>query len=68
VTETGDAPASAVHSTLRELIAEHVFLGELLRYCWNREVFDLEVSRSEIDSFGYDIVVGRGPLVRHIQL
>ena len=58
----------AVNSVLRELIVEHSFIGETLRQCWVRGITDVEVLRSESDSFGYDLVMGRGEIVRHIQL
>jgi hypothetical protein len=56
-----------LHSSLREKIVEHVFVGEALRALWRRAVFDAEVLRSEFDAHGYDLVMGRGKVVRHIQ-
>jgi hypothetical protein len=56
------------NSKLREVIAEHLFIGEALRHCWVRGVTDVEVLRSESDYFGYDVVLARGQIVRHIQL
>jgi hypothetical protein len=55
------------HSTLRERIVEHVFVGEALRALWRRGVTDVEILRSEFDAHGYDLVMGRGSIVRHIQ-
>jgi len=46
---------------------EHVFVGEALRALWRRGVFDVEVLRSEFDSHGYDLVMVRSKVVRHIQ-
>jgi hypothetical protein len=57
----------SLHSTLRERIVEHVFVGEALRALWRRGITDVEVLRSEFDAHGYDLVMGRGPIVRHIQ-
>ena len=57
----------SIHSTLRERIVEHVFVGEALRAQWRRGITDVEVLRSEFDAHGYDLVMGRGPIVRHIQ-
>lgn len=57
----------SVHSTLREHIVEHVFVGEALRALWRRGVTDVEVLRSEFDAHGYDLVMARGSVVRHIQ-
>ncbi len=56
-----------IHSTLRERIVEHVFVGEALRLLWKRGVTDVEVLRSEFDAHGYDLVLERGPIVRHVQ-
>lgn len=55
------------HSTLRERIVEHVFVGDALRRLWRRGVVDVEVLRSEFDAHGYDLVMARGRIVRHIQ-
>ena len=57
----------STHSTLRERIVEHVFVGEALRALWRRGITDVEVLRSEFDAHGYDLVMGRGQIVRHIQ-
>jgi hypothetical protein len=56
------------HSTLRERIVEHVFVGEAMRRLWQRGVTDVELLRSEFDAGGYDLVMSRGRLTRHIQL
>lgn len=55
------------HSTLRERIVEHVFVGDALRALWKRGVTDIEVLRSEFDAGGYDLVMTHGRTVRHIQ-
>jgi hypothetical protein len=55
------------HSTLRERIVEHVFIGDALRRLWQLGVMDVEVLRSEFDAGGYDLVMSRGKLIRHIQ-
>ncbi|KAA0675827.1 hypothetical protein [Roseomonas genomospecies 6] len=59
--------AHSLHSTLRERIVEHVFIGDALRRLWQREVRDVEILRSEFDAGGYDLVMSRGRIVRHIQ-
>jgi hypothetical protein len=61
------ASSHYVHSTLRERIVEHVFVGEALRQLWQRGVTDVEVLRSEFDAGGYDVVMGLRKVVRHIQ-
>ena len=58
----------ARNSMLRERIVEHLFIGEALRWFWAKGVTDVEILRSESDSFGYDLVMERGGIVRHIQL
>lgn len=54
------------HSTLRERIVEHAFVGDALRLLWRKDVVDVEVLRSEFDAHGYDLVMTRGAVVRHI--
>ncbi len=56
------------HSMLRERIIEHAFVGEALRELWRAGVMNVEVLRSEFDAYGYDLVMTRGPITRHIQL
>src|SRR5690348_2044567 len=63
--ESGPHPSMAaayqnsdyLHSTLRERIVEHVFVGEALRQLWKRGARDVEVLRSEFDAGGYDLVM-----------
>lgn len=57
-----------LHSTLRERIVEHVFVGEALRCLWQQGITDVEILRPEFDAHGYDVVMSRGPIVRHVQL
>jgi hypothetical protein len=56
-----------LNSTLRERIVEHLFVGESLRTLWRQGRVDVEILRSEFDGHGYDLVLSRGQLVRHIQ-
>lgn len=58
----------SVNSVLRERIVEHLFVGDLLRRLWQHGVTDVEVLRSEFDAGGYDLVLSRGKIVRHVQL
>jgi len=62
-----DETSNYIHSTLRERIVEHVFVGEALRLLWQRGVTDVEVLRSEFDAGGYDLVMSCKKIVRHIQ-
>ena len=55
------------HSVLRERIIEHDFVGNALRRLWQLGVTDVHVLRSEFDADGYDIVMSRGRILRHIQ-
>ena len=59
--------AHFTQSTLRERIVEHAFVGDALRALWRRGVHDVEVLRSEFDAHGYDLMMTRGRIVRHIQ-
>jgi hypothetical protein len=63
-----DLEAHSHFSSLRERIVEHLFVGELLKYLWQHKRYGVEVSRAESDSFGYDIVIESGKVIRHIQL
>jgi len=63
-----DKNIHSLHSVLRERIVEHVFVGDVLRRLWQRGITDVEVMRSEFDAGGYDLVMARGKIVRHIQL
>jgi hypothetical protein len=62
-----DASQHFLLSTLRERIIEHVFIGDVLRRLWQLDVFDVEVLRSEFDAGGYDLVMTRRDVIRHIQ-
>src|ERR1700692_643443 len=61
------ADQHSTHSTLRERVVEHVFVGEALRTLWRWSVVNVEVLRSEFDAHGYDLVLARRRIVRHIQ-
>jgi len=56
------------HSSRREKLVEHVFVGEVMRSLWCGGVHEVDVLRAETDAAGYDIVVEVGSIVRHIQL
>ncbi len=65
--ETDEGTSHYLHSSLRERIVEHVFVGDALRRLWRQRVTDVEVLRSEFDAGGYDLVMSYGKIVRHIQ-
>lgn len=56
------------HSSFREKLIEHLFVGELLKLSWLSGDCSLEVAKPEVDNSGYDIIVERDGVVRHIQL
>ena len=60
--------AKSTRSTLRERIVEHLFIGEALRALWRQQITDVEVLRAEFDAHGYDLVLCRSAIIRHIQL
>jgi hypothetical protein len=61
-------PAHYEESSARENLIEHVFLGELLRGLWRKNIRDLEVLRPEVDSGGYDLALEFRGVTRHMQL
>lgn len=63
-----DPKADTVHSSYRERLIEHLFVGEVLRTLWLAGVNQVEVLKSEVDGAGYDVVLECRSLVRHIQL
>jgi hypothetical protein len=59
-------PAHYAESSVRENLIEHVFLGELLRGLWRKNVFGGFATR--VDSVGYDLALEFRGLTRHMQL
>lgn len=55
-------------SSFREKLIEHLFIGELLKLSWLRGECSLEGAKPEVDSRGYDVIIERNGIVRHIQL
>ena len=56
------------HSSYREKLIEHLFIGELLKLSWLHHGCDLEIAKPEVDNSGYDIIAETKNLVRHIQI
>lgn len=56
------------HSTYREKLLEHLFIGEILRYLWSQGITSAEFLRPEVDNGGYDLVITCNSVIRHIQL
>lgn len=57
-----------LYSSARANILEHVFIGEVMRCLWRRECYESSVLKSDVDSYGYDVVIECGEVIRHIQL
>ena len=56
------------HSSCREMLIEHLFVGEVMRHVWVPGGKRLEIFTSQVDDGGYDLVSENGSVVRHIQL
>ncbi len=56
------------HSFYREMVLEHLFVGEVMRYCWENHLPPIEMLKSQVDNSGYDIVLESNSITRHIQL
>lgn len=66
---SGENPAAHyTHSSYRETVVEHLFVGELLRVLWMRGPEHAEVLRPQVDDAGYDVVIEANSTIRHIQL
>jgi len=46
-----------IHSSLREGLLEHIFVGQVMRNLWLRGIRDFEVLRPVTDAAGYDVVL-----------
>jgi hypothetical protein len=60
--------ADSAYSSLREKVIEHIFIGELLRWLWEKGVYDIEILRPEVDNGGYDLLLECDDVIRHVQL
>ncbi|ARU58335.1 hypothetical protein OLMES_4327 [Oleiphilus messinensis] len=56
------------HSSYREKLLEHLFVGELLKLSWTNGDCEIEVAKPEVDNSGYDVIIESNGVVRHIQL
>lgn len=57
-----------IHSSYRERLIEHLFVGELLKHSWLGRRYGLEVAKPEVDNSGYDLIVEDNGVIRHLQL
>ena len=55
------------HSSYREKLIEHLFIGELLKLSWRNGDCQLEVSKPDVDNSGYDVIAEQNGVLRHIQ-
>ena len=44
-------------SSYREMLLEHLFAGEVMRYVWLSGIKRLEVLKPQVDDGGYDLVL-----------
>jgi len=49
-------------------LVEHLFVAELLKISWQAGECSLEIAKPEVDNRGYDLIVERAGVVRHVQL
>ena len=61
--------ALSQHSHYVENTLRHVFLSDLCRALWRRDHTQrLHIYNNEVDDAGFDLVIGLGSIVRHVQL
>jgi hypothetical protein len=56
------------HSSYREMLLEHLFVGGVMRHLWLRKIAQFEVLKPQVDDSGYDLVLEANGFVRHVQL
>ena len=56
------------HSSYREKLIEHLFIGELLKLSWIEGDCELEIGKPEVDNSGYDVIIEAHRVIRHVQL
>ena len=55
-------------SSHREVLIEHLFVGEIMHCLWMRGVTQLEVLKPQVDDSGYDLVFELNSILRHVEL
>jgi hypothetical protein len=60
--------AGYLRSSAREGMLEHVFVSELLQESWFSREQTVEVLHSEVDAYGYDLVLRSNRVTRWVQL
>ena len=61
------AESDSLHSSRRDNLVDHVFIGEVLSNLRRVGVHDVEILRPEADAAGYDIAIEVGGVSRRIQ-
>ncbi len=57
-----------LHSSYREMLIEHLLVGEIMKCLWIRGIVQFEVLKPQVEDSGYDLVLEANGFVRHIQL
>jgi hypothetical protein len=68
VMHRGSMEQHYLHSSFREKLIEHLFIGELLKISWLHGSCTFELAKPEVDNQGYDLIAEDKGTVRHIQL
>ena len=56
------------NSSYRELLIEHLLVGQIMRLLWLRGITQFEILKPQVDDSGYDLVLDANGVLRHIQL
>lgn len=60
--------AHSIHSSLREKMVEHKFIYDFISYLWQKEIYDVEIAKAEVDNAGYDLIICSNKKTCYIQL
>jgi hypothetical protein len=55
-------------ASYREVLIEHLFVGDIMRRLWLRGISQFEVLKPQVDDSGYDLVLEANSILRHVQL
>ena|SRR5947209_3249200 len=55
-------------SSYREVLIEHLFTAELMKYSWLEGADFVEIAKPQVDRTGYDLVLEASGIIRHVQL
>ena len=62
------ATEHSLMSSYREMLLEHLFAGELMRYVWCSGFKRMDLLKPQVDDGGYDLVLEANGVLRHVQL